>query len=138
MHGTSYKGNLLKKAELRELNGYDQELLLENTSVSAIVQMKSLLANTADFGNQMEQVEKENVLDRLSIGDLAVLILELRRITFGDTLQCIISCPSCKEIMSADIALAQLLQKPNNVEPKSVYDVKVDDFTLKLRPVTGA
>jgi hypothetical protein len=137
MHGTLYKGNLLKKAELRELNGYDQELLLEHNSVSAIDQVKYLLANIVDFGKQIEQGEKEYLLNSLAIGDLAVLILELRRITFGDTLQCLITCPSCKENMSADIGLTQLLQKPNDFEPKDVYEVKVDDFTLKLRPVTG-
>jgi TusA-related sulfurtransferase len=136
-HGISYNGVWLKKAELREINGYDQEQLFEQQSLHAVARMRTLLRNVVDFGKKVDQKEKEHLLNSLAIGDFVTLVLELRKLTSGDILRCLITCPSCKQDMSADITTTQLLQKPEAAEPKSAYEAKVGDFTLRLRPVTG-
>jgi hypothetical protein len=136
-HGTLYNGVPLKKAELRELNGHDQEGLLEQEPLFSVARIHKLLANVVDFGNGVDPKEKQRLLNSLTIGDFAALVLELRRLTSGDILRCIIACPACKQDMSTDIPITQMLQQSKN-QPIGNRETEIGGFSLKLRPVTRA
>jgi hypothetical protein len=134
---TSCAGARLEKAVLRELNGRDQEQLLEQKPLSTIVRMLQLLDSVVDFGDEADQNEKTHLLSSLPVGDFVALVLELRRLTFGDLMQCLITCPVCKQEMAANIPTARLIQKPLTAETKN-FEKKIRGFTLKLRPITCA
>ena len=46
----------------------------------------------------------------LPLGDREALLLEIRRLTFGDRIPCTLKCPACSEFMDFDLQAHQLLQ----------------------------
>lgn len=49
---------------------------------------------------------------QLSVGDREALLLHLRRLTLGERISCLLSCPSCGEKMDLDLQIEELLQPP--------------------------
>ena len=85
------EGSLVKYAEVRELNGIDEEAIAKSGSVGrAFVVM--LQRGLVSLG--IEQAKKED-LDRLLSGDRDAILIGIRRVTFGDTIDFNIRCPHC-------------------------------------------
>jgi hypothetical protein len=135
-HGVQADGSWLRTAQLRELNGYDEEQLSEMRNASAFSRSKALLERVVDFvGNAA--AGRLDLLAQLTVGDTVALILQTRRIMFGDYLHILITCPACGGEMASDLTVSQLLQPPL-LEPKKTYQTRVEEFMLMLRPVTCA
>ena len=45
----------------------------------------------------------------LSLGDREALLLHVRRMTFGETINCLLQCPLCTEKMELQLAISELL-----------------------------
>jgi hypothetical protein len=142
-HGFSNNGSWLCKAKVRQLNGYDQQYLVEEIwSYPSPIRTTNLLERVVKFvgvGDGLEVVEEldlREIIRSLTVGDRIALLMQLRKLTFGDQMQCNITCPSCKEVMSLDLSTSKLLQPPIP-EPKSEYTINVENFLLTIRPVAG-
>jgi hypothetical protein len=48
----------------------------------------------------------------LAAGDREALLLQLRRLTFGDRMSCVLECPSCGEKLDLDLTVTSLLLPP--------------------------
>lgn len=136
-HGIPINGSWLRQVGLRELNGYDEQLLAEASNYPLPFRTTALLERVIKFGNGTVESSNTEIIRRLTEGDRIALILHIRRMTFGDKLQCVLSCSNCKEGISLDLSILDLLQ-PSIPDPSSEYVVNVENFTLKIRPVTGA
>ena len=135
-HGLSVDGSWVRTAHLRELNGYDEQHLYETIDSSPFTRSISVLERVVSFGDRASSAIRD-VLTRLPIGDMTALILQMRKMTFGENLHCLITCPACRVEMSVDLKISQLLEEPL-AEPKETYETRVSDFKLSLRPVTCA
>lgn len=92
------EGSVVKYAEVRELNGVDEEAISKAGSVGrALVVM--LQRGLVSLG--MEKVNKED-FDALLGGDRDAILIGIRRLTFGDEVNFSFPCPHC----NADLDVA--------------------------------
>lgn len=149
-HGIPIGSTWLDHVSLREINGHDEQMLSYISHYPSPFKTTALLGRVLkisksndigleDNGNNdgEKEEEEEEVARKLTVGDRIALILHLRKLTFGDKLQSLLVCPNCKASMSLDLSASNLLQPPE-AEPKMEYVFKVEDFTLNVRPLTGA
>jgi hypothetical protein len=143
--GFPSNGTWIRRVNLRQLTGYDEEFLYEMdrmmirhpdflktiSLLKRIVTLEDLdgkiSANTPDIGI---------ILQNMDIGDRNMLLLSFRSLMSGDKLQCVTTCPKCTERMSVDCSTQSIL-KAEMPEPQTVYTVAVGNFIMKLRPITG-
>jgi hypothetical protein len=166
-HGFQNNGSWIHQAKMRDLNGYDEQYIasIKNASLYTTIRTTALLKRVVIFEKSKGESEIEEILRHLTIGDRSVLMLHMRRLNFGDLLQCIITCPKCKENMSTDLSIAKILKKGDDHEDHNAYAVesynddrhhhqphysanpsmiqtesdvlKLDDFVIKIRPING-
>lgn len=125
---------------IKEVTGYDEQLLERISSypiprrTSALLERIILLpeSNFGPFGAEYQA----SIARSLTEGDRVALILNARRMVFGDKIPCMITCPNCKELMSFDLFASELLQ-PVIPDPQMEYTLLIDDHLLKIRPITG-
>lgn len=135
-HGIQINCSWIRYALLRELNGYDEELLAKMSSEPYPYRTTVLLSRITRFPIHFSMHNSE-MIRRLVIGDRIALLLHMRRMIFGDKFHCVLLCHKCRKDMSLDLSISSLLQ-PVILNPRSEYIVKAGEFTLKLRPITGA
>ena len=86
------EGALIKYAEVRELNGADEESIARSGSTGrALATM--LQRGLVSLG--MDSTSKED-LDTLLSGDRDAILIGIRRATFGNEIGFDLTCPSCK------------------------------------------
>ncbi len=109
-------GAVVKYAEVRELTGLDEEAISKSGSVGR--------ALTAILERGVVSVGSEpatkDVLDKLLIGDRDALLVGIRRVTFGETVDFSFPCPTC----STDLDIALNL---NTDVPTSELEDPVND-----------
>jgi hypothetical protein len=132
----------IQKVKLRQLNGYDEQFLLDvqNSLLPIHACSIALLKRVVSFGDYTEMLENDDIdeiLRHLSIGDRTALLLHLRKMTFGDLLKCALACPSCSKNMSLDLSVTDILHISHS-KPQKDYDLEIAGFSLKVRPLTGA
>lgn len=96
-------GSLIKYAEVRELNGLDEELVSRSGSTGKAL-LTMLQRGLVSIGT--EKPTKED-LDRLLSGDRDAILIGIRRVTFGDDINYKFKCPSCEEPLDVTIDLAE-------------------------------
>ena len=76
----------------------------------------------------------EQVARALTVGDREALLLELRRLSIGETLECVLRCPkeSCGERMEFAVAVRDLLVPPYS-GARSAYETVVEDGGARYR-----
>ena len=76
----------------------------------------------------------EQVARGLTVGDREALLLELRRLSIGETLECVLRCPreSCGERMEFAIAVHDLLLPPYE-GTRSAYETIVEEGGARYR-----
>ncbi len=76
---------------------------------------------------------------RLPVGDREFLMLVLRRITLGDTVQAVMTCVSCSARMDVDLDLTEisLKEQPETVRHPS-HRIEVEGRSVEFRLPTGA
>lgn len=138
--GILVDGSWMHKVELRELNGYDEQLLANMSEYPSLFRMTRLFCQIITrFGNGDSPITNsqiEKYVRTLSVGDRIALALQIRRLTFGDRLDSVLSCPNCSEVMSLDFKISQLLQ-PIISEPALDYEMDFEGISIRVRPVTG-
>jgi hypothetical protein len=72
----------------------------------------------------------------LSAGDREALLLHLRRITFGDSMTCVLVCPACGEKLEVDLSVSDLVLQP--YQPEGGERVaRLGGLTVRFRLPTG-
>ena len=152
-HGVLNDDYSIEKVNMRCLNGYDELALVATEKIPSIIRTTNLLARIISLGkseitelndikdnNKYESDKLRDIISHFTLGDLATLMLHLRKLTFGEKMQCIIVCPSCKESMSFDLSVSDLLSSKNVAKQllKVRNEIHMDNFTIMVRPLTGA
>lgn len=97
------EGALVKYAEVRELNGIDEEAIAKSGSIGrALVAM--LQRGLVTIG--MKTATKED-LDNLLSGDRDAILIGIRRVTFGDTVEFQVTCPHCSADLDVTVDLTR-------------------------------
>jgi hypothetical protein len=87
----------------------------------------ALLERTLERCGSVAPVTSEFVR-RLTIGDREALLLHLRRLTLGEKISCVISCPhaGCGEQMDLDLNVSDLLVAPNQHAGAETHEALVE------------
>jgi hypothetical protein len=140
-HGVSVDNSWLRQVKVKEITGYEQQLLAETRHYPLPFRSSALLQRVLQIINSdilvNAKIDKRKIIQILPQGDRVALILNIRKIVFGDRISCIIACSNCKELMSFDLSVSKLLQ-PVITHPKKEYPLQIEGYSLRIRPITGA
>jgi hypothetical protein len=104
-------GNLAKKATLRKMTGKEEALLADPKLRSNGGKLiTALLANCVTALEGVEPVDR-SAIGQLTSADRNFLLLELRRLTFGDEMEAHYRCPHCQGSTTVWEDLSQLAVK---------------------------
>lgn len=136
-------GQVIEKASLRQIDGSDGQFLADISTDRTPVHRISilLLERLASFENVQDTNRKRQLLRNMSIGDRVALMLQMRSMALGDTMQCIICCDLCKKNMSIDLSINTLLHQASILSKKckdEVCCIGVEGYELKIMPLTGS
>lgn len=118
---------VIRTAEVRELNGLDEELMAKAGSAAKAFNVL-LQRGLVKIGQ--EEVTKESV-DNLLSGDRDAILIAIRRATFGDTMELNITCPECNVPQTTEVHLE------HDVPVKKLEDTLEDrTFTVETKKGT--
>jgi hypothetical protein len=99
----SQDGTVVKTAEVRELNGADEEAISKAGSkakaLGVLLQRGLIKVGTEDATKDM--------LDNLLSGDRDAILLGIRKVTFGDELKAMAHCYACNEDQEIVVVLSE-------------------------------
>jgi hypothetical protein len=98
-----FNGEVVDTAEIRELNGVDEEALSKISDYGRSL-MAILQRGTVKVG---EEAATQDVLDGLLSGDREYLILKIRVATFGKDIELTGECPHCETSQTFNIDLEE-------------------------------
>ena len=129
--GIVLDGEVIKTAEVRELNGRDEEAILRANGTNRVF---STIINRAvtRIGNQEAT---EALLDKLLIGDRDALMLGIYRATWGNEAEINSWCEGCQDIKKVAVDVlsdikSRLLPDPN--ETKFTVKGKSNEYYVSL------
>jgi hypothetical protein len=128
-----------RAAGLRPLSGHDEaHLLAIRRHVSPARWTSELLSRCVTHIGDIRPVDLAAVRS-LTVGDREALLLHLRRLTFGETLSCVLQCSACGEKLSIDLQIGQLLMPPTQ-DPAFWHRVRLPQSNVQVtfRLPTGA
>lgn len=106
-------GSVVKYAQVRELNGIDEEVVSKSGSVGKALST-ILQRGVVSIGTQA--VEKED-LDSLLSGDREALLIGIRRVTFGDEAEYLVRCPQCRTELDITVNISSDIPVKNLEDP---------------------
>ena len=94
--------------EVRELRGRDEELLARALATGDMTRYLDAIvrAGTSRLGEVEDAKELGKALDSLLIGDRDLIIMQVRRSTYGDVVKLDVVCPLCDAEFKIDYSLA--------------------------------
>lgn len=107
-------GECHRNARLRPINGSDEAFLLDvGEALLPVQQTTAILSRCLTKLGPFCNVSHEMVRS-LCIGDRDALMLHLRRITFGERMDCVLACPerNCQEKMDLCLNAGDLISPP--------------------------
>lgn len=129
-------GVCYREAGLRPLTGDDEAFLLEvGESLLPAQRVTGLLGRCLIHLGPLNPVTP-NAVRNLTVGDREALLLHLRRLTLGDRLQCVLSCPDpdCGEKMDLDLKVSDLLLSPYpHTQASHETTVRESDTAYRVR-----
>ncbi len=117
-----------RNAWVKPITGYEEEFLLrEGRLIPPAARVTQLLTRCLSRLGPLQPVEVD-VVRRLSVGDREALLLHLRRLTLGERMSCLFSCPNCGLKMDLDLQITELLL-PAYPRDKTVHEVQINEGT---------
>ena len=100
-----------RKVGLRELTGEDHRFLVEEAGQLLPAQWTTEVLRRCAIRPDTGMPLTDESVRSLTVGDREALLLQLRRLTSGDRLPCIVSCPSpeCGEKLDLELRVTDLL-----------------------------
>lgn len=133
LHVGIMRGNeLVKTAEIRELNGEDEELISKSGSVGKALEV-ILARGTILIGNQRPT---DAELGGLISGDRDALLLAIRRVTFGSEVDVTLFCSSCSHKDEYVIDLKNDVPVVDGNTP-TTWDIPVKSGVITVTMPTG-
>jgi hypothetical protein len=120
----SPQGVLHSTAIVRELTGYDEERLAKIDSNKSTAQWETelLLLGVASIGSEVNP--SRDVFRSLLVGDRDTLMLGIRRVTYGNTVEFILTCANCDEKSEVGVEIDNdVVIKPMEEPEKRQYEV---------------
>ncbi|HEX7979880.1 MAG TPA: hypothetical protein VF461_14830 [Gemmatimonadaceae bacterium] len=107
--GAAGTDQLRREVTLRAVTGEDEAFLLESAD-----DLAPSLRATALLERCIDEPDVAASAHALTVGDREALLLHLRRLTIGETLDCVLACPadSCGERMELALPVAGLMVPP--------------------------
>lgn len=124
--GIVIDGKVYQDAEVQELTGEHEEKLAKarTTNNAAKYVNTLLLCGTVSVGGQEIS---QGLLDSMLQGDLDMLVLGIRRATFGDEFEIYeVQCPHCEELNDLELDL-------KDIPVKELKDPETREFLIDLR-----
>ena len=119
----SQDGTVVKTAEVRELNGSDEEAISKAGSkakaLGVLLQRGLVKVGTEDATKEM--------LDSLLSGDRDAILIGIRKVTFGDELKAMVHCYSCNEDQETVVTLSE------DVPVRSLDDLKGRSWVVETK-----
>ena len=126
------EGTLVKYAEVRELNGADEEAIAKAGSLGRVL-TTILQSGLVSLGG--EKVKKED-LEELLAADRDAIWLAIRKVTFGSVVDYSYTCPSCGEASAVEIDLdadVPVTELANPIEDRKwVVEIKAGTAVLTI------
>lgn len=135
-------GTRLTTAEVRPLDGADEEwLAAQSPELATAFVTTGLLARTVVALGSSSPPDPEALL-ALAVADRDLLLLAVRRATYGDRFDVVLSCTACGEPMdvsfSADAIPVRWSPAPPVPLARSLPDGAGGTVEVRLRPPTGS
>ena len=125
-------GEILRTAEVRELNGRDEEAISKSTTLGRAL-ITILQRGAVKVGDQPVD---DKMLDSMLIGDRDALLLGILRTTFGPTVDIPSYCAGCNETKNVQINIKEDIKviAMSNPEEDRVFAVKgkTNEYVLQL------
>ena len=122
----------MRQTHLRPLSAQDQIEFLDRDpgTIPAARMVTGLLSKCAGLS--------EEEAAGLTAGQREALLLELRALTFGDRMACLLRCPNsgCGQKLDLDLRVSQLILDSKAV-PGEIYEAAVDGWRVKFRLPDG-
>jgi hypothetical protein len=99
-------GRCRTRAELRPLTGREEEWLASHSGTPRARIVTHLLR--ACLVRLEDQPPEDDLPARLLVGDRDYLMLHLRRLTLGDAVRAVVTCPACGAKMDVDFATSAI------------------------------
>jgi hypothetical protein len=132
-HGLWADGVRRCDAELRPLTGADEEFLLDAGSSLLPAERTTALLERCLLRLGPHAPAGAEQVRSLVVGDREALLLQLRRLTLGDRLLCVATCPACGEQLDVELRVGDLLLEPYGDAPE-----RHEGLGVVYRAVTGA
>ena len=128
-------GEVITEAEVRELNGSDEEAIARATNIGKAV-LTILQRGVVRVGNQKAD---DRLLDQLLSGDRDMLLLAIFKATFGKTSEQSVFCVGCGDIKQVQIDIDEDIKVKTLVDPINdrVFTVKGKNHTFTVQLPTG-
>jgi hypothetical protein len=128
-------GEIIKTAEVKELNGEDEEAISKSNSTAKSLNIL-LQRGLVSLGDK--PATKED-LDALLAGDRDAILLGIRKVTFGNVIPLQIKCQSCSEEQLAEIDLNEDVPVKSLKDPIAdrVWEYQSKHGVLKLSLPNG-
>ena len=137
--GLAHGGGAARRATLRPATGADEEALAEAAGELPAVRASRLLGRCL-VAFDGEPVDGAAAARRLAVGDRERLLLHLRRLTFGEVMDCVLACPACGARMDLAVSVSDLLLPP--AEAPAAVEISIagegGPFAVRFHPPTGA
>lgn len=136
-------GNRYTSAEVRELRGRDEEALARAVANGDMMRYIDTIVRvgTVRIGEITDEKELVTALDSLLIGDRDVLVMQIRRLAYGDTMKLDVRCPWCEEEFQVDYSFANdvpLKAHEQDDLSQRLFDVELPSGgTVEIRLVDG-
>jgi hypothetical protein len=125
-------GEVYRTAEVRELTGRDEELIVKAPSLPKAMTV-TLNRGTAKIG---DIPASEDVLDRILSADRDAIMLGIYRVTFGETAEIAAYCGGCEDVKTVSVNVLEDIKVKVLVDPIEDRRFKVQgrkfEFTVKL------
>lgn len=125
-------GEIVRTAEVRELNGRDEEAIAKTTNVGKAL-MTILQRGVVKVGNTPVT---DSILDNMLSGDREALLLAIMRVTFGDTSELSAYCNGCQEVKQVEVNVMTDIKHKVLTDPVNdrvfTYKGKVGDVRVQL------
>jgi hypothetical protein len=140
-NGYWQRGTCCRVARVRAVEECDEALGEALSALPLPIERATLLLSrcVVQLG-QAEKVEQDKVRD-LSMGDREALLLHIRRLTFGERMQCVLRCAACDAPMDLDLNVSNLLVSTENAAQQHYQEMfSCDDarFRVSFHVPTGA
>ena len=128
-----------RTAVVRPLSGRDDEVLLETRdALSPAERVTELIERCVERVGDLP-VDRAAACE-LSVGDREALLLQLRRVTVGDRVECVLDCPECDAAIEFELDARALLEEPAE-RAAPPYTVALDagggSYDVRFRLPTG-